>query len=361
MNFLKSYVLTAVFLVFFACNAAAQEEENDTVQLHFIKSNDVHLTVEDPRMKLGNGKVHSGDKNILNHMDAALTVGTTGVGIDLAMPVGNTFRVRAGYAFMPSFKHTMNFGLSIAESDPMYDAEGNRIETKFEKLSRLFEEVTGRHVGTSVDMIGRPVYGNLKFLIDIFPFRNKKWFFTAGFYYGSENVAKAYNRQEDIAALYSVDMYNRMYEKVMAAYDDPWNPFNDVLLFEHNGIPIYIPTDMADMMHQYMLSYGRMGIHLGDYFLEPDEDCMVRATVKTKAFKPYVGFGFGNATPKGDKKYGFMLEAGVMFWGGTPRVDCYGTDLVKMNVKGKVGDYVKFFEALKVFPVINLRISRRLF
>ena len=50
-----------------------------------------------------------------------------------------------------------------------------------------------------------------------------------------------------------------------------------------------------------------------------------------------------------------------MFWGGTPRVDCYGTDLVKMNVKGKVGDYVKFFEALKVFPVINLRISRRLF
>ena len=109
--------------------------------------------------------------------------------------------------------------------------EGNRIETKFEKLSRLFEEVTGRHVGTSVDMIGRPVYGNLKFLVDIFPFRNKKWFFTAGFYYGSENVAKAYNRQEDIASLYSVDMYNRMYDKVMAAYDDPWNPFHDVLLF----------------------------------------------------------------------------------------------------------------------------------
>ena len=192
--------------------------------------------------------------------------------------------------------------LSIAEEDPKYDKKGNRIETKFEKLSKLFEQITGREVGTSVDMIGRPVYNNVKLLVDVFPFRNKKWFFTGGFYYGSTDIARTYNRQEDITALYSVDMYNRLYDKVMTAYDDPWNPFNDVLLFEHNGIPYYIPTEMADMMHTYMSRYGKMGVHLGDYFLVPDENCMVKATVKANRFKPYLGFGYGNATPKGDKR-----------------------------------------------------------
>ena len=353
--------LAAALMMLSAAPACAQTEETDTVQLHFVKSNDVHLDVQDPRKLLDKDDVPSLDKNMLNHLDVALTLGTTGVGIDLAMPVGDYVRVRAGYAFMPSVKHTMNFGLSIAEEDPKYDKQGNRIETKFEKLSKLFEQITGREVGTSVDMIGRPVYNNVKLLVDVFPFRNKKWFFTGGFYYGSTDIARTCNRQEDIAALYSVDMYNRLYDKVMTAYDDPWNPFNDVLLFEHNGIPYYIPTEMADLMHTYMSRYGKMGVHLGDYFLVPDENCMVKATVKANRFKPYLGFGYGNATPKGDKKYGFMLEAGLMFWGGSPEVDCYGTDLVKMNVKGKVGDYVSFFESLTVFPVINLRISRRLF
>lgn len=357
----KMFALAVAFLTLSACPAWAQTDEPDSVQLHFVKSNDVHLTVQDPRKMLEKGDVPSLDNNMLNHLDVALTLGTTGVGIDLAMPVGNYVRVRAGYAFMPSFKHNMNFGLAIAEDDPKYDKQGNRIETKFEKLSKLFEQATGHEVGTSVDMIGRPVYNNVKLLVDVFPFRNKKWFFTGGFYFGSSNIARAYNRQEDMATLYSVDMYNRMYDKVMAAYDDPWNPFNDVLLFEYNGMPFYLPSDMADMMHTYMGRYGRMGIHLGDYFLVPDEDCMVKATVKANRFKPYLGFGYGNATPQGDKKYAFMLEAGVMFWGGNPTVDCYGTDLVKMHVKGRVGDYVNFFKSLEVFPVINLRISRRLF
>ena len=53
-----------------------------------------------------------------------------------------------------------------------------------------------------------------------------------------------------------------------------------------------------------------------------------------------------------------------MFWGGTPKVVTHdGTDLVNDvdNVRGKVGDYVEIIKKFKVFPVLNLRITRRLF
>ena len=37
------------------------------------------------------------EKNILNHMDVGVNVGTMGLGIDVAVPVGDYVRVRAGY------------------------------------------------------------------------------------------------------------------------------------------------------------------------------------------------------------------------------------------------------------------------
>ena len=39
-----------------------------------------------------------------------------------------------------------------------------------------------------------------------------------------------------------------------------------------------------------------------------------------------------------------------------------GVDLAKdvKNVPGKVGDYVKFFKVVKAYPVLELRLTRRI-
>ena len=50
-----------------------------------------------------------------------------------------------------------------------------------------------------VDMVGVPTYHNAKLLVDVFPFKNKKWHFTTGFYVGPSRIAKAYNTTEDMA------------------------------------------------------------------------------------------------------------------------------------------------------------------
>ena len=48
-------------------------------------------------------------KNILNHMDVGVNVGSVGIGIDVAVPVGDYVRVRAGYNYMPRFTIKSDF------------------------------------------------------------------------------------------------------------------------------------------------------------------------------------------------------------------------------------------------------------
>jgi hypothetical protein len=98
--------------------------------------------------------------------------------------------------------------------------------------------------------------------------------------------------------------------------------------------------------------------------MEPDNNCTVSATVKVNSFKPYLGFGYGGRLFKNDDRYNISFDAGLMFWGGTPDIITHdGTNLSKdiINIGGKVGDYVDLISGVKAYPVLNLRITRRLF
>ena len=128
------------------------------------------------------------------HLDVALTLGSTGIGFDLATPVYADFvQLRAGYAFMPGFRQTMTFGVDN------YTKDGTIVSSKKEQVSELMKKFTGYDIDYEVDMVGVPTYHNAKLLVDVFPFKNKKWHFTTGFYVGPSRIAKAYNTTEDMA------------------------------------------------------------------------------------------------------------------------------------------------------------------
>ena len=44
------------------------------------------------------------DKNIFNHLNVGVSVGLDGIGFDVAAPIGDYVRVRAGYTFLPGIK-----------------------------------------------------------------------------------------------------------------------------------------------------------------------------------------------------------------------------------------------------------------
>ena len=325
-----------------------------------------------------------------NKLDVALTLGSTGVGIDVASPVTDFMQVRAGFTYMPKFEYKMNFPIEVGE--------GTREEqqSKFNELSAMLEQFTGHAVDDNVDMLGEPTFSNFKLMLDFFPLEDKRWHLTAGFYLGSSSIGKAYNTTGDMPSLFAVKMYNHMYdnkvidELYQSAYDQTVEQAiaqleekiaNDEPILVMGDMAIYGTPEMVDMFRERFegnypempynpMEYGRMGITMGQkadgstYRMEPDKNSMVSAKMKVNRFRPYLGFGYGSSMMNNNSKYNISFDCGVMMWGGTPSILTHdGTDLAKdvKNVPGKVGDYVKLAKKFKVFPVVEVRFSRRLF
>ena len=302
-----------------------------------------------------------------NHLDFGVTLGTTGIGFDFATPICDFAQVRAGFSYMPEIKPTMHFGVQVGD-DPTTS------QSKFDKMAGMLEGFVGNKVDNQIDMKGEPNFYNFNLMVDFFPLKNKSWHVTAGFYYGPSTIGKAYNTTEDMPSLIAVGMYNNMYDFFVDEryWDEP-------ILGEDN----YLDPDIGDALRDKFNNNGRMGIRLGEYshditdtegnvihkkgdpyIMVPDENSMAKAKLKVNSFKPYLGFGYSGRLFKNNDRYRIGFDCGAMFWGGEPSVITHdGTDLVKDvdNVRGKVGDYVDAVKQFKVFPVINLRISKRLF
>lgn len=302
---------------------------------------------------------------LFKHLDGALVVGTTGIGFDLATPITNSIQIRTGFDFMPNFNYDMGFGIQVGE-DP---SDSDR---KFQKMSSYLKDLTGYEVKNHITMVGTPKFDNFKLLVDVFPLRNKHWHFTAGFYYGSSEMAHALNSIYDMHSLMGVDVYNNIYDKLK----------NKEPLFKDKDID----PELRKELWEKMKAYGRMGINMGQfthdmdivnkegetvsykagatYYMVPDADGTVWAKAKANAFKPYLGAGYEGCLIPGNDRYIISCELGAMFWGGVPSITTHdGVDMINdlTNVRGDVKDYLDFANHFAVYPVLNLRLAIRLF
>ena len=336
------------------------------------------------------------------NIELGVTLGTDGVGLDLSMPVIKKWvNVRTGFTYMPRFDATMHFGFEAGD-ESMTPEERDK---QFDKLSGMLYDMIGTKVDKQVDMVGTPKMQNFKFLVDVTPFRNKNWHITTGFYWGPSRIAYAENAVYDATSLVSTSFYNTLYDRVLYSYNN-LNSEWETPYMSFGGMNL-LPDDE---IYNKFKSFGRMKVQLGNYvdtgapcYVEPDENNMMTAKVKVNNFRPYLGFGYGGRPFKNSDKYRISFDAGVMFWGGTPKVLVTATEVVEdkglgpvidedgnpildandnpvigqvreatmLHVKrevdlakdvrdigGKVGDYVDIMKSFKAYPVINLRISR---
>lgn len=301
------------------------------------------------------------------HLDLEVSGGSTGIGVELDFVANPWVTVRAGATYMPKFHKTIHCKAQIGEDEKTtYDEDGQRLPTRFEKMADLLEDFIGTPVDAVVAMDATPSFYNAKFLVDVYPFKNEHWHFTGGFYYGKSHVATAINKGSELPSLMAINLYNRMYD---------------------NGGEI---TDGFSLPPEYLrrlLTYGRAGIHVGNYthdimavdsetgeeyilhakgdpyMMVPNADNLVFAKAYVNKFRPYFGFGYTSLLGK-HQKWGIGFDLGGMFWGGAPKlIDHSGVDLMYdvEDIKGNVGDYVRLARHLKAFPVLELRIKRRLF
>lgn len=296
-------------------------------------------------------------------LDGGITLGTTGIGLELTGHLSKSWDIRGGFDFYPHFEHDMHFNVTV-EGDA--NSTGDISQSKFQKMSQTLKDLTGYNVDDQITMEGRPTMYNFKLLVDFKPFTNKHWHITTGFFWGNSKIADAENAKEDMTSLFAVGLYNHLYE--VALKDEPYANID--------GNDLYLPVAVQDKL----LENGRMGVHVGtykrditdaegnvihkegdEYNMEPDENSMVKAKVKVNSFKPYVGFGYMGALSKKDPRWQVGFDAGVAFWGGTPEITTHdGTDLINdvKDLRHGVKKYVNFLKATKVLPVLNFRITR---
>ena len=292
-------------------------------------------------------------RTCFTQLEAGVAIGTTGLGLNLGTNLGKHFRLRTGVDFTPHFNFPMSFSLQSYT-----DAGGVNTEN-FDKLQKYMKSLTGFEVDDKVDMDGKPTMVNFKLMADYYPWADKGWRVTAGFYWGSRRVAKAMNNITEMPSLLAVNIYNNFYDFIMsdAAIDDPI--YGD----------IYLDPFMVDDIRADLAEDGYMGIHVGDfkdgrpYMMQPDKDGLVKVNAFVNSFKPYLGVGYTGFVDKA-RRFKLDVDCGMMMWGGSPSLITHdGTNLTKqvVDIKGKPGDYVDAMKAFKVYPVVSLSISYAIF
>lgn len=293
------------------------------------------------------------EHGILNKVEVAANIGTTGLGLEIASPITEWTKLRAGIDWMPHFSIPMTFGI-----ESYVDGQ---INNKFEKIQDLLYKFTGMTIDNEIKMDSKPSMTTFRLLVDVYPFRaNKHWHFTAGFFLGGNAVGKSINAMSEMPSLLAVNMYDKIYKGVTS--DD----FMDRIFDEPIFGDVYLDPEIAEILQQKVIALGQVGVHVGDYkdgtpyMMMPDKDGTVSAKAKVNRFRPYVGFGYGGAL-SADGKWQASFDAGVQFWGGVPKVTTHdGTVLNDLdNLRGKVGDYMKLMKLIPVYPTIDFRISYR--
>ena len=240
-----------------------------------------------------NAQSSEGEYGLLNHLGAGISLGTDGIGIDVAAPITDWAAVRAGISFLPKIK--INKSISI-DKDPTLEP--------------------------NVDIEAKPNIVDFKLLADFYPIKTSSFHITAGFFVGNEDAVTATNTSAFI-------------------------------------------KNAAD--------YGKVGIKLGDHRVTTDQMGNFDADIKVNKFKPYVGFGFGRAIPQ-NSRVSISCDFGVKFWGkpglgiGTVKNDWdemsyhkFTYDELEPNDNEDLKDLIEIAEKIVVYPVLNIRLSGRIF
>lgn len=115
---------------------------------------------------------------IFKSLAVGVSAGTTGIGIDVASPIGSYLTVRAGVSFMPNFTYSTDVDVNI---DNAYE--------------------TNTNLPTSIDVEGGLGRTAGELLLNVYPFKSSSFFVCGGAYFGGGKLIKIKGHSDDLAKL----------------------------------------------------------------------------------------------------------------------------------------------------------------
>lgn len=112
---------------------------------------------------------------IFNSLAVGISASTTGIGVDVASPIGSYLTLRAGVSFMPNFTYSTDVDVDV--DIPNYQGPTN-IDV---------EGGMGRTAG--------------ELLLNVYPFKSSSFFICGGAYFGGDKIIKIKGHSDELAEL----------------------------------------------------------------------------------------------------------------------------------------------------------------
>lgn len=268
------------------------------------------------------------------HLSVGLDVATTGIGLELAMPVISDHLVlAAGYNF-----GNFNFNLNENTTLDMTDFSGN-INQYVDKANQYLSQIPGESAkltqlpnSTRIQGNGKVRLGTIKAILEYYPSKKSNFHINAGVYFGNNDIFSGDAKLTDYWNVYSADIATA---KAMAEKHP-----------EFKSQVGNIPELKATVSGRTFEIKDPGNINLG---------------LEVAKVRPYLGIGFGRSIPQ--THFGFQFDLGAIYTGKMHIISANevgGTSSITINDK-EVEKYMKMVEKICIYPQMSFRLIYRFF
>ena len=258
-----------------------------------------------------------------------IEAGTTGVGVELSMPlITDHLVLRAGFN-APSLSFSGSFNVSMAEVNSSIATVNSNLQA-----AGLPDRIDVNFNDAKVDIRPTLNLSTIQAMLELYPFRKSSFHITAGVYYGMETTFISATATTDQTFWSNYRSLRSQVEGINEKYKD---------------VPGYTPTDISSVKfsaekHTYEVQ-------------EKDGAGSLEASLDLPRFRPYVGLGFGRSVPSG--RVGLQFDLGAIYH-GVPSISSPNEVAYDSQAQDVMPDGVSLGK-LKFWPVASLRLTFRIF
>lgn len=288
-------------------------------------------------------------------LGASIELGTTGVGVNLTMPVVTDHLFLSLGMNFPNYSYNSNFDVNTELNSNINTLNHNIDQLKSNPATQGIPEVQALnkldnskyHDKITVDGTAKLKMTNFKVMLEYYPSVNSTFHVTAGMFIGSGD-------------LLSIDG---------TADQTSWNLLQQGIALNNQMRNI---ESKYPQIHGYSIDdfEGSLSYNIDGQtvFIDPSNN-QANAKLAINKVKPYLGIGFGRAIPQ-KHRLGFQFELGCWFH-GTPKLE--GANVLnetesmlwgishKVDSDKDVDDIAKTIKKVSVYPQITFRLTGRIF
>lgn len=261
--------------------------------------------------------------------------GTTGLGVEIAIPIVTDRIVLKGGLTAPSLTYPFSFNADmqmvndeIASANNYLSQVGveDRINTRFSDLSL-----------TATPTLN---LSTARLLVELYPFKRSSFHITAGAYLGMGDKFLSASLQSDEVFVSELNSLRAEVESINEKY---------------SSLPGYSPVDVTANSFNFN----------GTTYMvrEAGGKATIDAELVVAKFRPYLGIGFGRSMPKGH--LGFQFDMGLWYHGSMSLVSdnevTFDPDAPDVTPDITGLENIDFQKVLMFYPHVALRLIYKIF